>query len=67
MDWFDLLAVQGTHKSSPAPQFEGINSLAPFLLYGPALTRLHDQRENHSLDYTDLCWQSNVSAFYYAV
>ena len=25
-DWFDLLAVQGTRESSPAPQFEGINS-----------------------------------------
>ena len=23
----------------------------------------HDHRKNHSLDYTDLCWQSNVSAF----
>ena len=23
--------------------------------------------ENHSLDYTDLCWQSNVSAFEYAI
>ena len=27
-DWFDLLDVQGTQKSSPAPQFERINSLA---------------------------------------
>ena len=23
--------------------------------------------ENHSFDYTDLCWQSNVSAYWYAV
>jgi len=28
MDWFDLLAVQGTLKSSPTPQFKNINSLA---------------------------------------
>ena len=34
IDWLDLLAVQGT---SPAPQFEGINSLVLHLLYGPAL------------------------------
>ena len=27
IDWFDLLDVQGTQKSSPAPQFERINSL----------------------------------------
>ena len=26
IDWFDLLAVQGTLKSSPSPQFEGISS-----------------------------------------
>ena len=33
----DILAVQGTLKSSPAPQLESINSLAPSLLYGPTL------------------------------
>ena len=32
-------------------------------LYSPALTSVHDYWKNHSLDYTDLCWQSNVSAF----
>ena len=26
IDWFDLLAVQGTLESSPAPQFKSINS-----------------------------------------
>ena len=39
IDWFDFLAVQ---ESSPAPQFEGINSSAVCLLYGPALTPIHD-------------------------
>ena len=33
MDWFDLLAVQGTLKSSPTPQFKSINSLALSFLY----------------------------------
>ena len=28
IDWFDLLAVQGTLESSPAPQFKSINSSA---------------------------------------
>ena len=28
IDWFHLLAAQGTQESSPAPQFEGNNSLA---------------------------------------
>ena len=33
------------------------------LLYGPTLTSVHDYRKNHSFDYTDLCWLSDVSAF----
>ena len=36
-------------------------------LYGPALTSTHNYWTNHSFDETDLCWQSNVSAFQYAV
>ena len=32
INWFDLLAVQGILKSSPAPQLKGINSLALTLL-----------------------------------
>ena len=35
IDWFDLLAVQGTIKSPPALQFWNINSLAISILYGP--------------------------------
>ena len=51
IDWFDLLAVQRTLQgSSPAPQFEGISSLALNLLYGPALTSIHDYWKNHSCD-----------------
>ena len=38
IDWFDLFAVQGTLESSPAPQFESINSLVLSLFYGPTLT-----------------------------
>ena len=49
IDWFDLLAVQGTLKeSSPTPQFESINSLALSFLYGPTLTSIHDYWKNHS-------------------
>ena len=33
------------------------------LLYGPTLTSVRDYWKNHSFDYTDLCQQSNVSAF----
>ena len=63
IDWFDLLAVQGTLKSSPAPQFKIIKSSVLSLLYGSTLTSIHDYWKNQSSDYTDLCWQSNVFAF----
>ena len=46
-----------------APQFEGIDSLVLSLLYGSALASVHDGWKNHSFDYTDLCWQSDVSPF----
>ena len=32
-------------------------------LHNPTLTSKHDYWKNHSLDQTDLCWQSNASAF----
>ena len=63
MDWLDLLAVQGTLKSSPIPQFKSISSSALSYLYSLTLTSISDYWKNHSLDYMDLCWQSNVSAF----
>ena len=34
-DWLDLLAVQGTLKSSPKPQFKSINSSALSFLHSP--------------------------------
>ena len=43
--------------------FKSINSLALNLLYGPTLTSIYDYWKNHSFDYTDLCWQSDISAF----
>ena len=42
MDWLGLLAVQGTLKSSPTPQFKSINSSALSFLYSPTLTSTHD-------------------------
>ena len=50
MDWLDLLAVQGTLKSSPTPQIKIINSLAVSFLYSPTLTSIHDYWKNHSFD-----------------
>ena len=50
MDWLDLLAVQGTLKSSPTPHFKSINSSALSFLHSPALTSIRDHWKNHSLD-----------------
>ena len=50
MDWLDLLAVQGTVKSSPTPQFKSIYSLALSFLHSPTLISIHDHWKNHSLD-----------------
>ena len=68
--WFPLgltglisFMSKGLSKSSPTPQFKNINSMAVSFLYDPTLTSIHDYWVNHSFDYIDLCWQSNVSAF----
>ena len=62
IDWFDLLAVQGTLKeSSPAPQSESINSSVLSLLYSSTLTSIHDYWKNHSFDYTNLWWQTDAN------
>ena len=62
IDWLDLLAVQGTLRSSPTPQFKRINSSWLSFLYSP--THIHTWLlEKHSFDYMNLCWQSEVSAF----
>ena len=60
IDWFDLLAVQGTLKSLLQ---QNINSLVLRFLYDTILISIHDYWKKHSFDYLDLCWQSNVSAF----
>ena len=54
-------------QTSPAPQFKSINSLALSFFHSPTLTSIHDHWKNHSLDQMDLCWQSHVSAFKYAI
>ena len=65
MDWLDLLAVQGTlktllqHHSWKASIFRcsaffTVQLSHPYMTTGKTIA---------SLDQTDLCWQSNVSAF----
>ena len=65
--WFPLRLVwspcfpRDSQETSPASQFKSISSLAFCLLYCPAL--LHDYWKDQSLNYTDVCWQSDVFAF----
>ena len=64
INWLDLLACQGTLKS-PLQN----HSLKASVLwhsaffYCPAFTSVHDYWTTHSFDYTNLCWQCNVSTF----
>ena len=52
IEWFDLLAVQETcQESSPAPQFQSINSSVLSFLYGPTLMSVYDYWKTHSFDY----------------
>ena len=56
-----------SQESSPTPQFKSINSSVLSFLCGPTLTSIHGYWVNHSFDEMDLCWKSNVSAFWHAV
>ena len=68
MDWLDPIAVQGTlkhllqHHSSKASILQH-SAFFTVQLSHPYMTTW----KNHSLYQTDLCWQSNVSAFEYAI
>ena len=68
--WFPLALIgwspyspRDSQESPSTPQFKSSSSSVLSLLYGTTLTSIHDYRENHSFDYTDLCRQSNVSTF----
>ena len=62
---FDLLGAQGTLKS--LLQHHSLNTSflqhSALFIIGPAHTCVHDYWKEHSLDYTDLCWQNDVFAF----
>ena len=50
MDWFDLLAVQGTLKSLLQHHSSKASILRHSAFFTVQLTSIHDQRKNHSLD-----------------
>ena len=60
IDLFDLLAIQGTLKTL----LQHHSLMASILLYDSTLTSIHDYRKDHSLDYMDLCWQTDIFNFF---
>ena len=64
IDWFDLLAVQGTLKSLFQHRSSKATILQCSVFFMVQLsTVVHDYWKNHSFDYADLYQQSDVSAF----
>ena len=63
IDWFDLLAVQGTCKSLLQHHSSKTSVLWHSAFFMVQLSHVYDYWKNHSFAYTDLCGQSNVSAF----
>ena len=61
MDWLNLPAVQGTLKSLLQHHSSKTSILWCSTFFIVQLTPIHDYWKNHSFDWTDLCWQSNVS------
>ena len=67
MDWLDLLAVQETLKSFLQHHSSKASILQCSAFFIIQLTSIQDYWKNHNLNWMDICWQSNVSAFQYAV
>ena len=64
IDWFDLLAVQGTLKSLLQHHSLKASILWPSAFFMAQLSHPYTTTgKNHSFDYVDLCWQSDVSTF----
>ena len=64
IDWFDLPAVQGTLNNFLQHHSLKASILQRFAFFMVQLSQfVNDCWKNHSFDYTDLCQQSNVTAF----
>ena len=63
MDWLISLQPKGLSRVFSNTTVQKHHSSVLSFLYSPTLTSIHDHWKNHSLDYTDLCWQCDVSAF----
>ena len=61
-DWlvWSLCSPSDSQESSPTSQLKSINSFALSLLYGSALTSIQDHWINHSFDYREPFWKTDV-------
>ena len=67
MDWLDLLAVQGT-PWTPTPQFKAsLLQCSAFFIVQLSYPYMTTRKTIGLTRRVDLCWQSNVSAFEYAI
>ena len=73
-DWFPLgwtgwisLLSKGLLRVFPNTTVQKHHSLVCSFLQSPTLTFIHDYWKKHRFDWMDLCCQSNISAFQYAV
>ena len=63
IDWFDLLGVQGTLKVILKCQSPKASILQHSAFVMVQLPSVHDYWKDHSLDYMELCQQSDVFAY----
>ena len=63
IDWFDLLAVQGTLKSLLQYHNSNTSILSHSAFFMVQLSHPYMTTRNPGFDYTDLCWHSDVFAF----
>ena len=61
-DWlvWSPCSPRDSQESSPISQFKNISSSVLSLLYGPTFISIHDYWKNHSFDFTNICWHSNI-------
>ena len=63
IDWFDLLQSKGLSRTFSSTRIQKHQFFSTQMFLRPTLTSIYDYWRNHSFDYTDLCWQSDVFAF----
>ena len=63
IDWFSLIAVQGTVKSFLQHHCSKSSILWYSVFFMVQLTSVYDYWKNHSFDYMHLCWESDMFSF----